>query len=84
MSVRRCGVLGEVVGAVVLPQPVDLVHRAVVPVEEEVEHNAVHANLDDDPGREADRLLAGLVGEHDGHGGADERRGDQRVHGVGD
>lgn len=46
---KRRGVLGQVVGAVELPETVDFVHGAVVPVEPEVQADGVHSNLGDDP-----------------------------------
>lgn len=42
-------VLGQVVGAVVLPQRTNIVHQAVVPVEEEVEDDAVEADFEREP-----------------------------------
>lgn len=42
---QRVWVLGEVVVAVKLPQAANVVHRAVIPVEEEVDNNRVHPNL---------------------------------------
>jgi len=78
---ERCGVLGEVMGAVELPETVDLVHGAMVPVEPEVQADGVHANLGDDPPGEAEGLLARLVGEHDGEEWSEESGEDQRVDG---
>lgn len=46
---QRVGVLGQVVGAVELPQGTDVVHQAVVPVEPEVEDDAIQADLEREP-----------------------------------
>lgn len=43
------GVLGQVVGAVVFPETVHLVHQAVVPIEPEVEDDTIQANLQRKP-----------------------------------
>lgn len=42
---QRIGVLGQVVSAVILPEEADVVHEAMVPVEPEVEHDAVQSDL---------------------------------------
>ena len=61
---KRVRVLGEVVGAVELPQTADIVHHSVVAVEPEVENDAVQADLEAQPSPPADipeNLDGGLV-----------------------
>lgn len=73
--------LGEVVGAVKLPQAADLVHQAVVPVEPEVEDDAVEPGLERHPGpAHVGGGLGGAVGEEDGEDGAEGGRRDERAH----
>ena len=47
---QRVRMLGEMVGAVVFPQPADVMHQAVVPIEPEVEDDAVKSSLKRQPG----------------------------------
>lgn len=46
---QRIGVLGEMVGAMVLPETVDIVHQTVIQVKPEVEDDAVEANFEGQP-----------------------------------
>lgn len=78
---ERVRVLGEVVGAVESPQEGDVVHRPVVPVEPEVEDDAVEADFEREPGPA--HLRGGLVarvgevdGEDDARAGGLVQRGD--------
>lgn len=78
---QRVRVLGEVVGAVKLPQAADLVHQAVVPVEPEVEDDAVEPGLErHPPPAHVGGGLGGAVGEEDGEDGAEGGRRDERAH----
>ena len=71
--------LGEVVGAVKLPQPWDVVHQAVVDVEPKVNHDGVHAQLDEKPAQvnRAGKLVL-LVCEYNGHDGPQRASHDKR------
>lgn len=82
---QRVGMLGEMVGAMVLPEAGDVVHEPVVPVEPEVEDDAVQADLEGQP-QPADgvRGLRGAVGQEDREHGAEGGRGDERVGDLGD
>jgi len=65
------GVLGEVVGAVELPERIEVVHEAVVPVEPKVEDNTVDANFKREPFPvELGGELVRVVGEVGGHNDA--------------
>ena len=60
-------VLGQMVGAVVLPQGLEVVHDAVVPVEPEVEDDAVQACFQGQPSEvHVGGSFGFLVGEEDG------------------
>ena len=61
------GVLRKVMCTMELPEAVVLVHKAVVPVEPEVQDDTVEAKFDGDPPADGGGCLAGTVGEKDAH-----------------
>lgn len=62
------GVLGEMVGAVVLPETANVMHQTVVPVEPEVQNDAVEADFEGQPEpTDCVGRLARSVAEEDGH-----------------
>lgn len=82
---QRVRVLGEVVRAVELPECLDLVHQPVVPVEPEVEDDAVQPDLH---GQQVPVDVCGghacAVGQEDSEERAHGRRGDEREEDLGD
>lgn len=79
------GVLGEVVRAVELPERVEVVHEAVVPVEPEVEDDAVDADFEWEPfpvklGGELVRVVGEVGGHDDARDGGFVQGGDDLGH----
>ena len=69
------GVLGEMVGAVVLPEAADIMHQTVIPVEPEVQNDAVEADFEGQPEpTDCVGRLTRSVAEEDGHHRTDSGR----------
>ena len=61
---------GEVMRAVIFPKTPHVVHQSVVPIEPEVEDDAVETDFEGEPGPAHLRGgLTGAVAEEDGHDG---------------
>lgn len=83
-SQQRVGVLCQVVRAVELPERLDLVHEAVVPVEPKVEDDSVEADLyGQQVPVDIGRGHAGAVAEEDGEERAHSRGDDEREEDLG-
>lgn len=73
-SEQWVGMFRQVVCAVIFPQRGHAVHQAVVPIEPEVDRDAVESNLKRQPAPvERERELLRSVGQVDGHGQAKSR-----------
>lgn len=64
---KRVWVTGEVVDPMVLPEPADLVHGAMVPVKVEIEDACVCEELDGEPPREAGQFVSVVCDETGKH-----------------
>ena len=82
---ERVGVLGEMVGAVELPERLGLVHDAVVDVEPKVENDTVETSFEEYPSpSQVDRSFGDVVAKDNGEDGTEDGGGQQRVHNLGD